>query len=288
MHTPSSQPMWVCRNQQVLRQPIPLLMGIVNATPDSFSDGGAFLQAEAAIEHAWRLADQGAAILDIGGESTRPGSAPIDEAEELRRVTPVVRKVCERPGLVVSIDTTKARVAAATLEAGASIINDISGLKFDPEMANVAKEFGAGVVINHIQGTPQTMQVNPSYNDVVGEVLEFFQRRIDELVSSGLRLESICIDPGIGFGKTAAHNLALLRAVPRLRTLGRPVLIGHSRKRFLKQLTGREVNEREYGTLGVSLAVAALGAEIIRVHDVAAHRDSLLAFAAVAMSIDPS
>lgn len=278
---------WCCCEHVFEKSCQPRLMGIVNVTPDSFSDGGAFFSTETAVQQALSLASQGADILDIGGESTRPGSLSVAEDEEIRRVIPVIREVRKHSPQAISVDTTKAQVARKALEAGAWIINDISGLTFDTEMVAVARDFKAGVIINHIQGTPQTMQHNPVYTDVVQEVFEFFERRIDQLIDGGISAESICLDPGIGFGKTAAHNLSLLRAIPHFRKLGRPMLVGHSRKRFLKQLTGREVNEREYGTLGVSLALAQLGVDFLRIHDVAAHRDSLLAYGAVALNIDP-
>ncbi|MBI1345406.1 dihydropteroate synthase [bacterium] len=256
-------------------------MGIVNITPDSFSDGGQWFDSSRAIDHALQLAADGAEILDLGGESTRPGAEPVLLSDELRRVMPVVEALASQVGVPLSIDTMKAEVAREALSAGASIINDISGLRFDPEMVSVCCESRAGVVCMHMQGTPQTMQQAPTYTDVVREICDFFSHREHELVQQGLSSEQLVWDPGVGFGKTAAHNVAILSAVDKFRELGRPVLIGHSRKRFLQRVIGRAVDERQYGTLGVSLGVAAQGADIIRVHDVAAHRDALVAFQAV-------
>ncbi|MDX1966409.1 MAG: dihydropteroate synthase [Planctomycetaceae bacterium] len=262
-----------------------LVMGIVNITPDSFSDGGKFLAATAAVEHALQLENEGADLLDLGGESTRPGAEPVSELEELRRVIPVVERLAGQVRIPLSIDTTKARVAREALAAGAAIINDISGLRSDPEIADVCREFGAGVICMHMQGTPQTMQHAPTYQDVVAEIAEFFRERQKSLAASGLAAEQLVWDPGVGFGKTAQHNLDILGNIGVFRELGRPVLIGHSRKRFLQKVLGKPVDERMFGTLGVSLALAAQGVDIIRVHDAAAHRDALIAFQSV---IEPS
>lgn len=257
------------------------VMGIVNITPDSFSDGGKFLAVTAAVEHAIQLENEGADLLDLGGESTRPGAEPVSELEELRRVIPVVERLAGQVRIPLSIDTTKARVAREALIAGAAIINDISGLRSDPEIADVCREFGAGVICMHMQGTPQTMQQAPTYQAVVAEIAEFFRERQKSLTASGLGAEQLVWDPGVGFGKTAQHNLEILGKIGVFRELGRPVLIGHSRKRFLQKVLGKPVDERMFGTLGVSLALAAQGADIIRVHDVAAHRDALIAYRAV-------
>jgi dihydropteroate synthase len=256
-------------------------MGIVNVTPDSFSDGGNFLQSDAAVEHALRLVEEGAQIIDVGGESTRPGAVPVTAAEELQRVVPVVTQLAKCSPVLISIDTTKAAVARAALDAGAHIVNDISGLTFDAGMPAVCAAARAGVVCMHIRGTPQTMQHDPRYDDVVAEVCRFLQERLEGLERLGIARERVALDPGIGFGKTAAHNLELLRNVGRLRALGRPVCIGHSRKRFLQKLLARPVDERLFGTVGVSVAVALQGAEIIRVHDVAATRDAIIACQAI-------
>ena len=259
----------------------PRLMGIVNLTPDSFSDGGQLSEVSVAVEYALRLADEGADILDIGGESTRPGATPVSLEEELRRVVPVVRELVRRTRVPISIDTYKAEVARVCLDAGAVIVNDISGLTFDPAMTAVCRESACGVIVMHIQGTPQTMQLDPRYDDVVQDVRQYFSRRLDELEAAGIKRERIVLDPGIGFGKTAEHNLDLLSHIAAFHELGRPVLIGHSRKRFLQKVLGRDIEERHAGTIGVSIALAAQGANILRVHDVRATRDALLAWSAV-------
>jgi dihydropteroate synthase len=260
-------------------------MGIINVTPDSFSDGGQFVSVTAAIDHALRLVDEGADILDIGGESTRPGATPVTLADELQRVVPVVRELARRTRVPISIDTTKAEVARQCLDAGAVIVNDISGLTLDAAMPRVCAESSCGVIVMHMQGTPQTMQLDPRYDDVVAEVSRYFSRRLDELETAGIARERIVLDPGIGFGKTAEHNLELLSHVAQLQQVGRPLLIGHSRKRFLKKILGREVEERNAGTLGVSLALAAQGTDLLRVHDVRATRDALLAWHTVMTSL---
>jgi dihydropteroate synthase len=262
--------------------PLPRLMGIVNVTPDSFSDGGRLHSVEAAVEHALGLVSAGAEMLDVGGESTRPGAEPVSEEEERRRVQPVIAALAERTDVLISVDTTKAAVAAAALDAGASVVNDVSGLTLDSAMTPLCAARGCGVVAMHMVGTPKTMQDEPTYDDVLREVAGYLADRVESLVAAGVEREAVMTDPGVGFGKTAAHNLALLRGVPTLRALGRPVLIGHSRKRFLKRLLGREVEERTAGTVGVSVALAGLGADWLRVHDVQAVQDALAAWAAVA------
>lgn len=259
----------------------PLLMGIVNVTPDSFSDGGECIDAGAAAQRALRLVEDGADLLDIGGESTRPGSTPVPLEEELRRVLPVVRDVARQTSVPVSIDTTKAEVARRAIEAGAVIVNDVSGLTFEREMPAVCRDAGVGVICMHIRGTPQTMQQDPRYDDVVREVRQFLADRLKGLTDAGIPPERIVLDPGIGFGKTAAHNLELLSNIAAFRELGRPVMIGHSRKRFLGRVLDRRVDERTPGTIGVSIALAGQHADILRVHDVRAVRDALLAWAAV-------
>jgi dihydropteroate synthase len=221
-------------------------------------------------------------VIDIGGESTRPGAAPIPLDEELARTIPVIEKLAHQTDVPISIDTTKAEVARQALAAGAVIVNDISGLTFDPEMMSVCAEFQAAVCVMHIKGTPQAMQQNPVYEDVVQEVTEFLQTRLSACEQAGIDPARICIDPGIGFGKTAQHNLTLMQATARIRKeLGRPILVGHSRKRFLSKLLGRPVEERNAGTVGVSVALAQNGADILRVHDVSATRDALTAWIAV-------
>jgi dihydropteroate synthase len=256
-------------------------MGIINATPDSFSDGGLFVETRAAVDQALRLVEEGARIIDVGGESTRPGAEPVALEEELRRVVPVIEQLAKHSPVLISVDTTKAEVARAALNAGAHIVNDISGLKFDSKMPAVCSQAKAGVVCMHIRGTPTTMQDDPQYDNVVEDICRFLRGRLIELAQQGIAPERVVIDPGIGFGKTAAHNLEILGKIHRLKEIGRPVCIGHSRKGFLKKLLGRPVDERLFGTVGVSVAVALQGAEILRVHDVAATRDAILACQAV-------
>jgi dihydropteroate synthase len=246
-----------------------LVMGIVNVTPDSFSDGGQFLDPEAAVAHALQLAGQGAEILDVGGESTRPGALPVDEAEELRRVLPVIEQLALRVNVPVSIDTLKTGVARAALAAGASIVNDVAANRRDDALWRVLADTGAGYVCLHMQGTPQTMQANPAYSDVVREVGEFFAERLARLSDCGVTREQVILDPGIGFGKTLEHNLQLLGAMRNFTTFGRPLLLGVSRKSFIGKLLGAELAARLPGALAcASLAVAA-GVQIIRAHDVA-------------------
>ncbi len=272
---------WQCGAVRLQLGGRPYFMGILNVTPDSFSDGGRFTQLEAAISQARQLVADGADLLDIGGESTRPDAQPVTELEELRRVIPVIEALRGQISVPISVDTTKSEVARQAIAAGAAIVNDISGLTFDNAMPRVCADAGVGVIAMHIRGTPQTMQQSPQYQNVVEEVRTFLGRRLDELQAAGIRRESFVIDPGIGFGKTAQHNLDLLAAIPRLRDLGRPVLIGHSRKRFLSKVLGRPVEERSLGTAGVSVAAIALGADILRLHEVTPSRDCWLAWQAV-------
>ena len=272
---------WQCGDQTLQLGGFPLIMGIVNVTPDSFSDGGNFLERNAAVDHALKLADNGADILDIGGESTRPNADRVSVAEELRRVVDVVTQVRQATDRLISIDTTKAEVARQALAAGANIVNDISGLTFEPEIVDVCAESNCGVICMHILGTPQTMQRDPHYDNVVTDVCDFLSTRLAALERSGIARDRVVNDPGIGFGKTAQHNVDLLSNIGVLRKLDRPVLIGHSRKRFLARVLGRPVEERTFGTIGVAIAVAAQGADIIRVHDVRETRDALLAWHAI-------
>jgi len=243
------------------------LMGVVNVTPDSFSDGGEFLDAAVAIRHGEELLRDGADILDVGGESTRPGAEPVDEGEELRRVAPVVEGLA---GLgKVSIDTSKAAVAAAAIEAGASIVNDVTALAGDPEMAALCADRDVEVVLMHMPGNPRTVQDDPRYEDVVDEVKAFLSERVEFAISNGIAEERIWIDPGIGFGKTLEHNLELLRRLGELRELGRPLVIGTSRKSFIGKVDGSSVDDRIGGTIASSVLAAAEGADVLRVHDVA-------------------
>jgi dihydropteroate synthase len=243
------------------------LMGVVNVTPDSFSDGGLYLDPESAIGHGVELAEAGAAILDVGGESTRPGAAPVPAEEELRRVEPVVAGLAG-VGPAISVDTSKAAVAAAALEAGAAIVNDVTALRGDPEMAALCADRGAGVVLMHMAGEPRTMQANPEYGDVVAEVRDFLAARLDAAVAAGIDESMIWLDPGIGFGKTDRHNFELLRGLGELAALGRPLVVGTSRKSFIGRADGSAADERLGGTVATSILAAAAGAAVLRVHDV--------------------
>lgn len=274
---------WGLRTRTLEFGRLPLLMGIVNVTPDSFSDGGKFLNASAAVAQALKLLDDGADILDIGGESTRPYATPIAAAEELARVLPVIEAVHrERPAAVISIDTGKAAVAKAAIEVGAEIINDVTGLAGDPEMIQVAKSSGAGVCAMHMQGTPQTMQDNPFYDDVVAEIFAYLCERRDALIAAGIERQRICLDPGVGFGKTHEHNITLMANCWRFHDLDCPLLVGHSRKGFIGKLIGDKTADRTAGTIGGALALARQGVQVIRVHDVEAVRQALAVFEACA------
>lgn len=256
-------------------------MGIVNATPDSFSDGGQFREPSAAIDHALMLAEQGASILDVGGESTRPYSTPVDAQEEIARTIPVISGIVAQSTIPISIDTSKASVARAAIDAGAQIINDVTGLQGDPQMIEVAVNSGAGICAMHMQGTPQTMQDNPSYDDVVREIHAFLVQRKMQLLEAGIPLENICLDPGIGFGKTHQHNLQLLADCDQYLDLGCPILIGHSRKGFIGKILGESSIDRDAATLAISLMLAQKRIQVIRVHEVAQTVQALKVFAAV-------
>jgi dihydropteroate synthase len=257
------------------------IMGVVNVTPDSFSDGGAFEDPVAAVAHARRLAGEGAAIVDVGGESTRPGADPVPAAEELERVLPVVDGIAGL-GLPVeiSIDTMKAPVAAAALEAGAAYVNDVSAFRYDPDLAGLVADRGVDCCLMHMLGEPRTMQRDPRYDDVVSDVKAFLEERMAAAVAAGVREERIQLDPGIGFGKTVAHNLELLRRLEELAALGRPLVVGTSRKTFLGRITGRDVTERVHGTTATCVLALERGARVFRVHDVAAVADALAVAAA--------
>lgn len=261
-------------------------MGIVNVTPDSFSDGGRHTEVDAAVAHGLALVASGADLLDVGGESTRPFSEPVPTDEELRRVTEVVRRLVAESGVPVSIDTSKAAVAARAIELGAEIINDVTGLEGDPEMQRVARETAAGICCMHMQGTPRTMQIDPRYEDVVAEIHAYLRRRRDALLEAGIPLDRICLDPGIGFGKTHAHNLELMAGAGAFLDLGVPILVGHSRKGFLGRLAaealGRDATEadRDAATAGAACGLAAAGVHVVRVHAVPLVRVALDAFAA--------
>jgi len=294
---------WRLRTRRLEFGRVPLLMGIVNVTPDSFSDGGRYFEPQAAVEHGLRLVAEGAAILDIGGESTRPGATPVDTSEELRRVLPVIRGLRRQTDVPLSIDTSKAAVARQALDEGVEIVNDVSALEGDPEMLPLVAAAECGVCLMHMQGKPQTMQENPRYSDVVVEVFDYLRRRRNALTAAGVSQEQIAVDPGIGFGKTTRHNLQLLSAIKRFHELGCTLLIGHSRKRFLdwwrslppgvdaaefltdpafdKQPPVSSPADRTAGTVAVALAMMLQGVQVLRVHDVATNREALLTFLAV-------
>ncbi len=246
----------------------PLIMGIVNVTPDSFSDGGQHATTTAAVAHALGLAAEGADILDIGGESTRPGAPAVAEQEELARVIPVIETLAGRTSAAISIDTRKPIVAEAALAAGASIVNDIAANRSDPAMWQITSAAGAGYVAMHMQGTPQTMQEAPDYTDVVTEVADFFEQLLNLLTKAGLNPEHVILDPGIGFGKTLEHNLALLAGLERFTKMQRPLLVGASRKSLIGRLTGAPVEERLPGSLACACRAAEAGAAVLRAHDV--------------------
>jgi dihydropteroate synthase len=256
------------------------LMGVVNVTPDSFSDGGAFLDAPDAIAQGRRLASEGADLIDVGGESTRPGAEPVGADEELRRVLPVVSALAADGGATVSIDTSKLAVARAALDAGAGYVNDVTAFRAEPELAGLVAERGVECCLMHMLGEPRTMQKEPRYDDVVADVAAFLEERLAFAVREGIAEERIALDPGIGFGKTVEHNLELLRRLGEIAAIGRPVAIGTSRKSFLGRITGRDVTERVPATVATNVVAYLHGARIFRVHDVAATRDALLVTAA--------
>ena len=259
--------------------PDPVVMGVVNVTPDSFSDGGEWLDPAAAIAHGHELVAQGAQILDIGGESTRPGAEPVSAQEELRRVLPVLRGLAGVAARL-SIDTSKAAVAAAALDAGATIVNDVTALRGDPAMASLVAERDCDVCLMHMLGEPRTMQRDPRYDDVVHDVRDFLAARVQHALDRGIEAERIWLDPGIGFGKTIDHNLELLARLDEIVALGRPVVVGTSRKSFLGTITGRAADDRVAGTIATNVLALARGASVFRVHDVAQAHDALLVAAA--------
>jgi dihydropteroate synthase len=263
--------------------PGPVVVGILNVTPDSFSDGGDFFDPEAAAEHAAAMLDEGADMLDVGGESTRPGSDPVSQEEEIRRVVPVLKRILSvRPEAVISVDTYRSGTAKAALEAGASLVNDVTALRGDPGMVSLLEEAACPVILMHMQGEPKTMQKEPNYKDVVGEVRDFLAERAEYAVAAGVRLENIIVDPGIGFGKNLEHNLALLRNLDALVDLGFPVLIGTSRKSFVERITGtQEARDRVFGTVATTVLAFEQGATFFRVHDVRANRQALAVAEAV-------
>src|SRR5215207_415257 len=266
--------------------PGPFIVGILNVTPDSFSDGGDFLDPEAAAEHAATMLDEGADVLDVGGESTRPGSDPVSQEEEIRRVVPVLERILSvRPQAVISVDTYRAGTATAALEAGACLVNDVTALRGDPRMASSVKEAACPVILMHMQGEPKTMQNEPHYEDVVREVRDFLARRAEYAVAAGVRPENIIVDPGIGFGKNLEHNLALLQNLDTVVSLGFPVLVGASRKRFIGEITGvQEAKDRLFGTVATTVLAYTRGATFFRVHDVRANLEALAVAEAVLLA----
>jgi dihydropteroate synthase len=263
--------------------PGPVAVGILNVTPDSFSDGGNFLDPGAAAEHAASLLDEGAGIIDVGGESTRPGSDPVPQEEEVRRVVPVIsRIIAARPEAVISVDTYRSATAAAALDAGASIVNDVTALRGDPRMISVVAEARCPVILMHMQGEPKTMQSEPRYTDVVREVKDFLRSRAEHAVATGVSQENIIVDPGIGFGKSLDHNLVLLRDLESIVDLGFPVLVGASRKKFIGSITGvQAAADRVFGTVATTVLAYEKGATLFRVHDVRANSEALAVAEAV-------
>jgi len=253
------------------------IMGVLNVTPDSFSDGGRFFNAEKAIEHGRKMIAEGASIIDVGGESTRPGAEAVGAAEEKRRVLPVIEELARQSRALISIDTSKAEVAEAALKAGAKIVNDIRGGRGDDAMWAVAAKRRAGIILMHMQGTPRTMQLAPRYDDVVSEVADFFRQQYDRAIESGIDGMTLAFDPGIGFGKTLEHNLSLLRRLERLRVAGRPVVVGVSRKAFLGKISGANgsAEQRLFPTVGFTSILRVAGANVLRVHDVHPNLEAL-------------
>lgn len=262
-------PLWNIARKTVDFSAGAMIMGVLNVTPDSFSDGGEFTEVDTAVTHALEMVGAGGRIIDVGGESTRPGAEAVSETEELRRVVPVISRLAAQSETLISIDTSKAVVARAALDAGASIINDISGGRADEEMMPLAAERGAALIIMHMKGTPRTMQTNPQYDDVVAEVGEFFRQQYARALECGINPMALAFDPGIGFGKTLEHNLQLLREFPRLRVHERPLVVGVSRKSFLGKVIGTdEIRERVAPTIAMTALLRERGADVIRVHDV--------------------
>jgi dihydropteroate synthase len=256
-------------------------MGVVNVTPDSFSDGGRFLEPGAAVEQALKLEAEGADFVDLGAESTRPRARPVESAEQVRRLRPVLRRLRRECRVPLSVDTMSARVARAAVDDGAAIVNDVSGLAADPAMAMTVKRTGLACVLMHMRGRPRTMQRQPVYRDLMAEVLGALGSAVDRALDAGIARDRLAVDPGIGFGKTFEHNHEILRRLPELRTLGLPVMVGPSRKAFIGALTGEPVDRRVEGTIAACLAAAAGGANIVRVHDVGPVRKALAVFDAI-------
>lgn len=268
---------WQLRSMPLQFSKLPLLMGIINVTPDSFSDGGIFFDPDLAVQQGLELQRQGAAILDVGGESTRPFSESVAESEEIRRVIPVIERLARETRIPISVDTSKPAVADAAMAAGAEIINDVCGFR-NPDMIEVAVRRRAGVCAMHMQGTPQDMQNNPQYEDVVEDIFAYLAQQRDALLQAGIGRESICLDPGVGFGKTHDHNIELVRRCARFHDLGCPILVGHSCKGFIGKVIRDPNADRTAGTIGVAIRLAEHRISILRVHDVAAVRQALLLY----------
>jgi len=273
---------WKCRDRVLIFQDGPLIMGILNVTPDSFSDGGCFADRDSAIAQGIKMLKEGADIIDVGGESSRPGAAEVNVEEEINRVVPVVEKLFRETGAVISVDTVKAKVAGLALEAGACIVNDVSAITRDPDMIDVVSRFKAGVVLMHMIGTPATMQTDPRYDNVVSEVSNYLNERVDDLAAAGLDRATLAIDPGIGFGKTVEHNLSLLASLDVLADTGQPVVVGVSRKSFIGRITGSPVDQRLPGSLAALAVCIMNGANILRVHDVKESKQAAQIAAALA------
>jgi dihydropteroate synthase len=277
--------LWRCRHRTIdLTRPV--VMGILNVTPDSFSDGNRYSSVDAALERAARIEEEGAAIIDVGGESTRPGAAAVEEAVEIARVVPVIEGIAAASDIAISIDSSKPKVMAAAVAAGACIVNDVYALRA-PGARACAAASEVGVCLMHMQGEPRTMQDNPHYDDVVAEVYEFLARQRDACVKAGIAREAIVLDPGLGFGKGLAHNMMLLRELSRFAALNAPLLVGVSRKSFIGRIIGKPVDERLYGGLALAALAVTRGARIVRTHDVAATRDAVRMVSAVLQGIDP-
>jgi dihydropteroate synthase len=277
--------LWRCRHRVIdLTQPV--VMGILNVTPDSFSDGDRYSTVEAALARAARIEEEGAAIIDVGGESTRPGAAAVEEAVEIARVVPVIEGIAAASDIAISIDSSKPKVMAAAVAAGACIVNDVYALRA-PGARACAAASEVGVCLMHMQGEPRTMQDNPHYDDVVAEVYGFLARQRDACIEDGIAREAIVLDPGLGFGKGLAHNMMLLRELSRFAALNAPLLVGVSRKSFIGRILGKPVDERLYGGLALAALAVTRGARIVRTHDVAATRDAVRMVSAVLQGIDP-
>ncbi|MDZ7725750.1 MAG: dihydropteroate synthase [candidate division KSB1 bacterium] len=261
---------WSCASRSISIGTRTLIMGVLNVTPDSFSDGGAYANIDRAVQHALDMHARGADMIDIGGESSRPGAEPVSEAEELNRTIPVIRALRVKLDCPISIDTTKSAVAKAAIQSGADIINDISACRLDPDMIPLTAETGAGVVLMHMQGDPRSMQKNPQYTDVVHDIIALLQKHIDDLLALHIKPDQLIVDPGIGFGKSVADNYELLRRLHEFKTLDRPILVGPSRKSFIGKLLDLPPQERLEGTLAAAVAAIMNGADILRVHDVQA------------------